>query len=1054
MKKYIFFSLLLMQNTAYTLTIDPAGVQVSNRVVVVEATVQESPPQITIHFLSTYYNNNPYKIYRRSLHGNNWGTKIVTVPAKRKSWTDNNVSVGDVYEYQIRKKTGTRDAIGYIAAGIRYDQSGYRGRMILLIDNTITTSLSTEIEQLKTDLVGDGWFVETIEAERVEGWNGGQAVTVVKQQIVDVYNAAPTNDKPKILFILGHVPVARSGLKLEAADGHPENEGALASDAYYADIDGIWTDIGTHTSPTDQTTFSDPNNINIPGDYKWDQNYIPSELELAFGRVDFADIVLPTTSEIQLYKNYLNKLHNYRHVVSGYDVGRKIAIRAKAYPEAIDSSYRNALPIVGSANIVHHNNDTWKTDTGHANWVNNNGPFLAYFQNMWKPEINAINQLGGLNAMLYSSDKSYWGLWGKETVSLRDGQYDEWSSLGLSRALLATGGLNLIVLWGTSPASAIFFQAGIGETVGYSMKRSMDHDNNKFNIFEYHGAASGYEDPNGHYFLKHCKTRHSQFNGDPSIRFFPVKPASNLVTTTNTNSISLTWNSSSDTDIAGYHVYRSNQKLDKYTKLTTNPVTSSSYTDNNPLTGDNWYMLRAIKLDTTGSGSFLNPSQGIFAKAVIGATKTVTSPSNLVANINNEAVDLTWNASPDNEVSGYEVYHSTTELGEYTKLTTTPVTSSSYTDNNPVTGDNWYMVKAIKPDGSASEGIFVKAIIQQATTIAPPSNLVATVNNIVTLTWNASPDNEVSGYEVYGSNTELGEYSKFTTVPVTSTSYTDNYPIIGDNWYMVKAIKPDASASEGVFVKATIQPTPPEPASNLSATINNNTVSLTWNASPDNEVTGYEVYHSTTELGEYTKLTTTPVTSSSYTDNNPVTGDNWYMVKVIKLDSNGNNLSSDEIFVKAVIQATTITIDFENLPLGIVGTEDTYNNKYDDPQGFTFKDDLNEILHIYGTPDNYPSKVLHSNNWSRQIFVTRTNGGNFDLKSFQYGVDIWGDTVEATVTGTLVSGGTVSQIYTVSGDTMQTLNLNWENLSSVKIDFSTGADGNYGALDNFVLVAK
>jgi hypothetical protein len=115
-------------------------------------------------------------------------------------------------------------------------QSGYRGRMILLIDNTITTPLSTEIEQLKTDLIGDGWFVETIEAQRVAGWNGGQAVTVVKQQIVNVYNAAPTNDKSKLLFILGHVPVARSGLALEAADGHPENEGALASDAYYAEM--------------------------------------------------------------------------------------------------------------------------------------------------------------------------------------------------------------------------------------------------------------------------------------------------------------------------------------------------------------------------------------------------------------------------------------------------------------------------------------------------------------------------------------------------------------------------------------------------------------------------------------------------------------------------------------------------------------------------------------------------------------------------------------------------------------------------------------------------
>jgi hypothetical protein len=871
MNKYILFGLLLIQNTAYTLTIDPAGVGVKKRVAVVEATVQESPPQITIHFLD-YNDNKSYEIFRRALHAYNWGTKIATVPANTQTWTDTNVSVGDVYEYQIRKKTANRDAIGYIAAGIRYDQSGYRGRMILLIDNTITTPLSTEIEQLKTDLIGDGWFVETIEAQRVAGWNGGQAVTVVKQQIVDVYNATPTNDKPKLLFILGHVPVARSGLSMEISDNHSENEGANATDAYYADIDGIWTDTGTHTSPNmgpdedpNQTTFADSNHINIPGDYKWDQNYIPSELELAFGRVDFADLAKPAAPEIELYRTYLNKLHKYRHVANGYDVGRKIALRSQAYEESLDMSYRNGVPIVGSTNMVVQNYGGWATETGHANWVNTNGPFLAYFQNLWKPEINAIDQQGGLNAMLYSSDKSYWGLWGKETVEVTDSHNDDWKSYGLCRAMLATDGLNLIVLWGTSPAIGIFFQTAIGETVGYSVKRSMDHHNDKFNIFEYHGSEKGYGIyPEGHEYLRHTKVPHAHFNGDPSIRFFPVKPASNLVTTANSNSASLTWNSSPDNNIIGYHVYRSNEKLGQYTKLTTNPVTSTSYTDNNPLTGNNWYMLRAIKLDTTGSGSFLNPSQGIFAKAVIGATTTVTPPSNLAANINNNTVDLTWNPSPDNNIIGYDVYHSTTELGQYTKLTTNPVTSSSYTDNNPLTGDNWYMIKAITQDAS-SQGIFVKATIQ-----APPSS--------------------------------------------------------------------------------------------------------------------------------------------------------------------------------------TITIDFENLALGDLGTVGA-TNQYDDPKGFTFRDDLNDIFQIFGTAD-YPSKILHPNDWNRQIFLTRTNGGAFDLKSFQYGEDIWGSSVDATVTGYLVSGGTVSQTYTISNNNMQTLNLNWANLSSVKIDFATGADGNYGALDNFVLVAN
>jgi hypothetical protein len=84
------------------------------------------------------------------------------------------------------------------------------------------------------------------------------------------------------------------------------------------------------------------------------------------------------------------------------------------------------------------------------------------------------------------------------------------------------------------------------------------------------------------------------------------------------------------------------------------------------------------------------------------------------------------------------------------------------------------------------------------------------------------------------------------------------------------------------------------------------------------------------------------------------------MIKAITQDA-----SSQERFVKATIQTTpssTVTIDFENLPLGNLGTVGT-TNQYDDPKGFTFKDDLNDIMKIFGTADFYPSKVLHPNNW-------------------------------------------------------------------------------------------
>ena len=107
-----------------------------------------------------------------------------------------------------------------------------------------------------------------------------------------------------------------------AADGHtgppnptPDHRGAWAADAYYGDTnDVLWTDVTvSYTAPLRR-------NEQLPGDGKFDNNFIPSALELAVGRVDFArmpDFYYatkgPQKSEIDLLVQYLKKDHHYRH---------------------------------------------------------------------------------------------------------------------------------------------------------------------------------------------------------------------------------------------------------------------------------------------------------------------------------------------------------------------------------------------------------------------------------------------------------------------------------------------------------------------------------------------------------------------------------------------------------------------------------------------------------------------------------------------------------------------------------------------------------------------
>ena len=61
-----------------------------------------------------------------------------------------------------------------------------------------------------------------------------------------------------------------------APDGHGEHYGAWPADVYYGDVNGAWTDNSVWS-----TGAAWPRNHNVPGDGKFDQTTIPSQVELA-----------------------------------------------------------------------------------------------------------------------------------------------------------------------------------------------------------------------------------------------------------------------------------------------------------------------------------------------------------------------------------------------------------------------------------------------------------------------------------------------------------------------------------------------------------------------------------------------------------------------------------------------------------------------------------------------------------------------------------------------------------------------------------------------------
>src|SRR5688572_10349634 len=315
--------------------------QLEARTYAVELTaeVQENPAEIVLKWRGDAYARN-YTINRKLRQENQW-TRIGTAAGHESWFIDRNVSVGQGYEYQVVKE-GTLDytGYGYIYAGIQVPLVEDRGRIILLVEESVLDALAFELDRLELDLIGDGWRVVRRSVART-------ATPVQAKEVVgSAYSEDPWNTHALLLF--GNIPVPYSGNFMP--DHHADHTGAWPADVYYADVDGAWTD-----SEVSWKAVGDRQD-NYPGDGRFDQNSPPSRLELQLGRVDLSRLTCflnktPSRNEIDLLRGYLEKNHAFRHGMLPTEArGLVFDQIGSKKPEWMSTmAWRNFTPFVGAA---------------------------------------------------------------------------------------------------------------------------------------------------------------------------------------------------------------------------------------------------------------------------------------------------------------------------------------------------------------------------------------------------------------------------------------------------------------------------------------------------------------------------------------------------------------------------------------------------------------------------------------------------------------------------------------------------------------------------------
>ena len=503
--------------------------------VTVEAKVQSTPNPAIILSWNKDDRAESYAVFRKdpTMHSwsdqAEWGNAIANLGKDDLTYTDENVTSGIAYEYQILKvctpagiKTlnlGVTDTVtsyfgsGYVLSGINVSPVLSRGTVILLIDSTMMMPLSAEIARLEQDLKKELWTVIKRSAPRATAFNP-EAVTTTKEIIFSIIEKNP-NELYSIL-LLGRIPVPYSGLM--APDGHsPDHVGAWPADVYYADFDGEWSDESINSSGASRVE-----NKNVPGDGKFDKSQNDADIKYPVGRIDFYNLTSFAETELQLLKRYLDKNHAFRSGAIKPVYEATVDDNFGAYGEGFSgSAYRGFGGLVGKDNIVANREFLDSTITTMFSYGCGAGSYTSCAGVGGIAEFSK-RPITSIFTMIFGS---YFGDWDSKD--------------NVMRSVVASRGTVLTTGWAARP-HWFFHPMGLGKPIGEVL---LGAQNNTQQYMPSIYVTNRY--PGGVYYQVAPRGTHIALIGDPTLRItsnMPIETPKNIGVTS-TVSAQIDWES-------------------------------------------------------------------------------------------------------------------------------------------------------------------------------------------------------------------------------------------------------------------------------------------------------------------------------------------------------------------------------------------------------------------------------------------------------------------------------------------------------------------------------
>ncbi len=499
-------------------------------------------------------NSSGYQIWKKLPDATSWGTMLATITDTVYSGAA--LAEGDMVEYKIKNiPVGTDSpAYGYIQLANKAQQKGFRGYMMMVVEDSAQLKCADALKVYKNILVSTGW--RTIDVTVKSSDLPGEVKTKI-QAARSTYGTDLTT-----VFLIGRVPVPYSGNF--APDGHLDHYGAWPADVYYGELTSNWTDESENTvAPTRQE------NWNEIGDGKFDQTLVPSDVELAVGRADF--------SNMPLFGDAYELLSQYLYRVSFWRTNQ-ITVNRQGL---IDDNFKTmqegfSLTAWRSYSAIFDRHQIFETDyrqglktssylmsygCGAGSYTNANG--------IAKSSEFAKDTLHGAFTFLFGS---YFGDWDTKNNFLR-------APLAASGSVLTSG-------WSGRPIW-ILHKMATGATIG-EVARLSQSDYTLYNRSysgNYYGALTT-----------------TALMGDPSLTLENGEVVPTISISRTPNQALIEWDKAQGTGVLGYNVY---QSIDNgpWVKLNPNPLTELKYGVILSKTGKYEFIVRPVTLVSHPAGS-------------------------------------------------------------------------------------------------------------------------------------------------------------------------------------------------------------------------------------------------------------------------------------------------------------------------------------------------------------------------------------------------------------------------------------------------------------------